>query len=167
MEGKMLHRCRKMCLPDHSCIYVLANKFISFFINKSPSFALLSAFYFPIWCSCSRALNLPDTRKVWQNLTLPPMMRCVILFCWLRASHLTWILYRLAEMYQVLDTFLAAWMTKAIRTMSPVRRDRTSARKRSTSNMTPQWTPMLLLKMMTTIVQISSMRTPTRTSHCT
>ena len=54
--NKILHRCPKMHLPDHSSIATLANTFSSFSINK-------------ISVICSRVLNPPDTRKVLQNLS--------------------------------------------------------------------------------------------------
>ena len=62
--NKILHRCPKMHLPDHSSIVALANTFSSFFINK-----------ISIICSSFPSdshlcvLNPPDTRKVLQNLT--------------------------------------------------------------------------------------------------
>ena len=62
--NKILHRCPKMHLPDHSSIVALANTFSSFFINKI-SFIHSS---FPS-DSHSRVLNPPDTRKVLQNIS--------------------------------------------------------------------------------------------------
>ena len=60
--NKTLHRCSKMHLPYHSSIDALAYNFSSFFINKIST--IRSSF--PS-CSCSRALNTPDTRKGLQN----------------------------------------------------------------------------------------------------
>ena len=62
--NKILHRCPKMHLPDHSSIAALANTFSSFFINKIS--VILSSFPSD---SHSRVLNPPDTRKVLQNLS--------------------------------------------------------------------------------------------------
>ena len=61
--NKILHRCPKMHLPDHSSIATLANTFSSFFINKIS--VIRSSFPSD---SHSRVLNPPDTRKVLQNL---------------------------------------------------------------------------------------------------
>ena len=63
-EFKILHRCPKMHLPDHSSIDTLANTFSSFFINKIS--VICSSFSSD---SQSRVLNPPDTRKILQNLT--------------------------------------------------------------------------------------------------
>ena len=60
---KILHRCPKMQLPDHSSIATLDNTFSSFFINKIS--VIRSSFPSD---SHSRVLNPPDTRKVLQNL---------------------------------------------------------------------------------------------------
>ena len=62
--NKILHRCPKMHLPDHSSIATLANTFSSFFINKIS--VIRSSFPSD---SHSRVLNPPDTRKVLQNLS--------------------------------------------------------------------------------------------------
>ena len=62
--NKILHRCPKMHLPDHSSIATLANTFSSFFINKIS--VICSSFSSD---SQSRVLNPPDTRKILQNLT--------------------------------------------------------------------------------------------------
>ena len=61
--NKILHRCPKIYLPDHSSIGTLANTFSSFFINK---ISVIRSF-FPS-DSHSGVLNPPDTRKVLQNL---------------------------------------------------------------------------------------------------
>ena len=62
--NRILHRCPKMHLPDHSSIAALANTFSSFFINK------ISVIRSPFPSdSHSRVLNPPDTRKVLQNLS--------------------------------------------------------------------------------------------------
>ena len=62
--NKILHRCPKMHLPDHSSVGALANTFSSLFSNKisviRPSFPSDSH---------SHVLNPPDTRKALQNLT--------------------------------------------------------------------------------------------------
>ena len=62
--NKILHRCPKMYLPDHSSITTLANTFSSFFINKisiiRPSFPS---------GSCSNVLSTPNTREVLHNLS--------------------------------------------------------------------------------------------------
>ena len=60
--NKILHRCPKMRLPDHSSIAALANTFSSFFINKIS--VIRSSFPSD---SHSRGLNPHDTRKVLQN----------------------------------------------------------------------------------------------------
>ena len=62
--NKILHRCPKIHLPDHSSIATLANTFSSFFINKIS--VIHSSFPSD---SHSRVLNPPDTRKVLQNLS--------------------------------------------------------------------------------------------------
>ena len=62
--NKILYRCPKMHLPDHSSIIAIANTFSSIFISKIskiPSF-------FPS-DSNSRMSNPRDTRKVLQNPT--------------------------------------------------------------------------------------------------
>ena len=61
---RILHRCPKIHLADHSSIATLANTFSSFFINKISvnRSSFLSDSY-----SC--VLNPPDTRKVLQNLS--------------------------------------------------------------------------------------------------
>ena len=62
--NKILHRCPKVCLPDHTTIEALANTFSSLFINKiSP---ICSSFSAGAW---SDVLNLPVTGMVLQNLT--------------------------------------------------------------------------------------------------
>ena len=61
--NKILHRCPKIYLSDHSSIATLANSFSSFFINKIS--VIRSSFPSN---SHSRVLNPPDTRKVLQNL---------------------------------------------------------------------------------------------------
>ena len=43
--NKILHRCPKMYLPDHSSIAALANTFSSFFINKISHHSV----FFPLW----------------------------------------------------------------------------------------------------------------------
>ena len=62
--NKILHRCPKIRLPDHSSIATLANTFSLFFINENP--VICSSFPSD---SHSRVLNPPDTRKVLQNLS--------------------------------------------------------------------------------------------------
>ena len=62
--NKILHRCPKIHLPDHSSIATLENIISSFFINK---FSVIR-FFFPA-DSHSRVLNPPDTRKVLHNLS--------------------------------------------------------------------------------------------------
>ena len=62
--NKILHRCPKMHIPDHSSVATLANTFSSFFIKKIS--VIRSSFFSD---SHSRVLNPPDTRKVLQNLT--------------------------------------------------------------------------------------------------
>ena len=52
--NKILHRCPKMYLPDHSSIAALANISVLFSINK---------------ISCSYVLNLSNSREVLHNLT--------------------------------------------------------------------------------------------------
>ena len=59
--NKIVHRCPKIQLPDHSSIAALANTFCSFSINRIS--VIRSSF-----TSDSRVLNPPDTRKVLQNL---------------------------------------------------------------------------------------------------
>ena len=62
--NKILHRCPKMYLPDHSSITALANTFSSFFINKIST--IRSSF--PTG-SCSNVLTPPNTRVVLHNLS--------------------------------------------------------------------------------------------------
>ena len=62
--NKILHRCPKIHLPDHSFIATLANTFSSFFINTIS--VIRSSFPSD---SHSRVLKPPDTRKVLQNLS--------------------------------------------------------------------------------------------------
>ena len=62
--NKILHRCPKMHLPDHSSIAALAKTFSSFCINEIS--VIRSSFPSD---SHSRVLNPPDTRKVLQNLS--------------------------------------------------------------------------------------------------
>ena len=62
--SKILHRCPKMYLPDHSSITALANTFSSFFINK---ISIIRS-SFPSG-SCSNVLTLPNTREVLHNLS--------------------------------------------------------------------------------------------------
>ena len=62
--NKILHRCPKIHLPDHSSIATLANTFSSFFINNIP--VIRSSFHPD---SHSRVLNPPGTREVLQNLS--------------------------------------------------------------------------------------------------
>ena len=62
--NKILHRCPKMHLPDHSSIVALANIFSSFFITETS--AIRSSFPSD---SHSRVLIPPDTRRVLQNLS--------------------------------------------------------------------------------------------------
>ena len=62
--NKILHRCPKIHLPDHSSIATLANTFSWFFINKIS--VIRSSFPSD---SHSRVPILPDTRKVLQNLS--------------------------------------------------------------------------------------------------
>ena len=59
----MLHRCPKVCLPDHTTIEALANNFSSFFINKIS--LIRSSFSSGAW---SDMLN-PLTGMGLQNLT--------------------------------------------------------------------------------------------------
>ena len=61
--NKILHRCPKMYLPDHSSITSLANTFSSFFINKIS--IIRSSFSSG---SCSNVLTPPSTRDVLHNL---------------------------------------------------------------------------------------------------
>ena len=62
--NKILHRCPKMYLSDHSSITALANTFSSFVINKISIIrsSVLSG-------SCSNALTPPNTREVLHNLS--------------------------------------------------------------------------------------------------
>ena len=60
--NKILRRCPKIHLPDHSSIATLASTFSSFFMNKIS--VIRSSFPSD---SHSRVLNPPDTRKVLQN----------------------------------------------------------------------------------------------------
>ena len=62
--NKILHRCPKMYLPDHSSITALANTFSSFFINK---ISIIRS-SFPSG-SCSNVLTPPNTREVLHNLS--------------------------------------------------------------------------------------------------
>ena len=62
--NKVLHRCPKMPLPDHSSIDALVNTFSSFSINE---ISLIRSSF--LSDSHSRVLNPPDTRKVLQNST--------------------------------------------------------------------------------------------------
>ena len=62
--NKILHRCPKMYLPDHSSITALKNTFSFLYINKISI----------IWCfspsgSCSNVLTPPNTREVLHNLS--------------------------------------------------------------------------------------------------
>ena len=61
--NKILHRCPKMHLPDHSSIAALANTFSSFFINKIS--VIHSSFPSD---SHSRVLNPSDNRKVLRHV---------------------------------------------------------------------------------------------------
>ena len=62
--NKILHRCPKMYLPDHSSIAALANTFSKFFINK---ISIIRS-SFPSG-SCSNVLTPPNTREVLHNPT--------------------------------------------------------------------------------------------------
>ena len=62
--NKILHRCSKIHLPDHSSIATLANTFSSFSINKIS--VIRSSFPSD---SHSRVLKPPDARKVLQSLS--------------------------------------------------------------------------------------------------
>ena len=62
--NEILHRCPKMCLPDHSSIAALPNTFSYFFINKIS--IIWSSF---LSDSSSNVLNPPNTREVLQNVT--------------------------------------------------------------------------------------------------
>ena len=62
--NKILHRCPKMYLPDHSFIAALANTFSSFFINK---ISIIRS-SFPSG-PCSNVLTPPNIREVLHNLT--------------------------------------------------------------------------------------------------
>ena len=62
--NKILHRCPKMHLPNHSSIAALANTFSSFFINKIS--IIRSSFPTD---SCPNVVTPPNTRGVLQNLT--------------------------------------------------------------------------------------------------
>ena len=62
--NKILHRCPKMYLPDHSSIAVLVNIFSSFFINK---ISIIRS-SFPSG-SCSNLLTPPNTRETLHNLS--------------------------------------------------------------------------------------------------
>ena len=64
--NKILHRCPKMRLPDHSSIVAPGNTFSLFFIDKIPVPAPLTHTHTD---SHSCILNPPDTRKVMQKLT--------------------------------------------------------------------------------------------------
>ena len=62
--NKILHRCPKIHLPQHSSIGTLANTFSSFFINKIS--VIRSSFPSDLhFC----VLNPPETRKLLQNLS--------------------------------------------------------------------------------------------------
>ena len=62
--NKILHRCPKMYLPDHSSITALANTFSSLFINTISIIrsSLPSGSY-------SNVLTPPNTREVLHNLS--------------------------------------------------------------------------------------------------
>ena len=62
--NKILHRCPKVCLPDHTTIEAQANTFSSFFINKIS--LIRSSFSSG---ACSDVLNPPVTGMVLLNLT--------------------------------------------------------------------------------------------------
>ena len=62
--NKVLHRCPKVCLPDHTTIEALANTFSSISINKIS--LICSSFSSG---ACSDVLNPPVTGMVLQNLT--------------------------------------------------------------------------------------------------
>ena len=62
--NKILHRCPKMRFPDQSSIVALESTFSSYFINK---ISVIRSYFSSDSHSCM--LNLPDTRKVLQNLT--------------------------------------------------------------------------------------------------
>ena len=62
--NKILRRCPKMYLPDHSSITASANTFSSFFINK---ISIIRS-SFPAG-SCSNVLTPPNTREVLHNLS--------------------------------------------------------------------------------------------------
>ena len=62
--NKILQRCRKVCLLDHTTIEALANTFNFISINKSS--IIRSSFSFG---ACSDVLNPPVTEIVLQNLT--------------------------------------------------------------------------------------------------
>ena len=62
--NKILHRCPKMYLPDHSSITALANTFCSFFINK---ISIIRS-SFPSG-SCSNVFTPTNTREVPHNLS--------------------------------------------------------------------------------------------------
>ena len=62
--NKILHRCPKIHLPDHSSIATLANTFSSFFVNK---ISVIRSSFPSDWHS--RMLNPPDIRKVLQHLS--------------------------------------------------------------------------------------------------
>ena len=61
--NKILHRCPKIHLPDHSSIDALENKFSSFFINK---ISIMRAAFSD---SYSYVLNPPHSKRVLKNLT--------------------------------------------------------------------------------------------------
>ena len=63
--NKILHRCPKMYLPDHSSIAALANTFTFFFSINKISIIPSS---FPSG-SCSNVLTPPKTREILHNLT--------------------------------------------------------------------------------------------------
>ena len=82
--NKILHRCPKMHLPDHSSIVALANTFSSFFILKNLCYSL----FLPLW------LTLTCVESSWyQGLTESNLCYCqwgfVVLLCCLHTSHRT------------------------------------------------------------------------------
>ena len=62
--NKILHRCPKMYLQDHSSITALANTFSAFFINK----IFIIRYSFPSG-TCSNVLTPQNTREVLHNLS--------------------------------------------------------------------------------------------------
>ena len=82
--NKILHRCPKCHLPDHSSIAALGNTFSSFFINK------ISVIHSSLPSdSHSYVLNPPHTRKVLKSLTYVTAdeVRCFVLLA--LCSHRT------------------------------------------------------------------------------